>query len=228
MHLFCHVWPIFSSVHILHLYFLLTVSIAMVFINCEAIYIWYHTIYECRIEDLVTIWWYSKTITRTISKHCRTTSVDMTVKIRPIKLERFVHWCLWILSWWFSVCDFSGSYTWSRLVCIFLIIIYYYIILYHIHNCLSFNIICNFHNWFKLNNENHNYCTRSNYQISLNIEVTNSLFIPTSRTTNYGLKRTKVIGPKIWNSIPWDIRKINSNGGFKKALKCYLLSDING
>ena len=31
-------------------------------------------------------------------------------------------------------------------------------------------------------------------QISLNIEVTNSLFIPTSRTTNYGLKRTKVIG----------------------------------
>ena len=97
-----------------------------------------------------------------------------------------------------------------------------------IHNCLSFNIICNFHNWFKLNNEIHNYCTRSNYQISLNIEVTNSLFIPTSRTTNYGLKRTKVIGPKIWNSIPWDIRKINSNGGFKKALKCYLLSDYNG
>ena len=59
-----------------------------------------------------------------------------------------------------------------------------------IHNCLSFNIICNFHNWFKLNNEIHNYCTRSNYQISLNIEVTNSIFIPTSRSTNYGLKRT--------------------------------------
>ena len=32
-----------------------------------------------------------------------------------------------------------------------------------IHNCLSFNIICNFHNWFKLNNEIHNYCTRSNF-----------------------------------------------------------------
>ena len=78
-----------------------------------------------------------------------------------------------------------------------------------------------------LNNEIHNYHTRSNYQIAFNIIVTNNLFIPIARTTNYGLKLTKVIGPKIWNSIPWEIRKITSICGFKKSLKCYLLSVNN-
>ena len=97
-----------------------------------------------------------------------------------------------------------------------------------IHNCLRSKINNNFHNWFILNNEIHNYHTRSNYQIAFNIIVTNNLFIPIARTTNYGLKLTKVIGPKIWNSIPWEIRKINSICGFKKSLKCYLLSVNNG
>ena len=31
-----------------------------------------------------------------------------------------------------------------------------------------------------------------------------------------------------FHTIPYHIRKINSNGGFKNALKCYLLSDNNG
>ena len=97
-----------------------------------------------------------------------------------------------------------------------------------IHNCLRSKSNNNFHNWFILNNEIHNYHTRSNYQIAFNIIVTNNLFIPIARTTNYGLKLTKVIGPKIWNSIPWEIRKINSICGFKKFLKCYLLSVNNG
>ena len=87
-----------------------------------------------------------------------------------------------------------------------------------IHNCLRSKINNNFHNWFILNNEIHNYHTRSNYQIAFNIIVTNNLFIPIARTTNYGLKLTKVIGPKIWNSIPWEIRKITSICGFKKSL----------
>ena len=60
-----------------------------------------------------------------------------------------------------------------------------------IHNCLRSKINNNFHNWFILNNGIHNYHTRS----------TNNLFIPIARTTDYGLKLTKIIGPKIWNSI---------------------------
>ena len=92
-----------------------------------------------------------------------------------------------------------------------------------IHNCLRSKINNNFHNWFILNNEIHNYHTRSNSQIAFNIIVTNNLFIPIARTTHYGLKLTKVIGPKIWNSIPWEIRKITSICGFKKYLSMFLL-----
>ena len=92
-------------------------------------------------------------------------------------------------------------------------------------NCLNSNIISNFQNWFKLNNDIHNYYTRSNYQIEQNINSTNSLFIPIARPTNYGLKPTKVIGPKIWNSLPWGISKVNSSCGFKKALKIDLLNN---
>ena len=45
------------------------------------------------------------------------------------------------------------------------------------------------------------YCGSSmEYQIAHNINSTNNLFIPIARTMNYGLKLTKVIGPKIWNS----------------------------
>ena len=56
-----------------------------------------------------------------------------------------------------------------------------------IHNCLRSKINNNFHNWFILNNEIHNYHTRSNYQIAFNIIVTNNLFIPIARKTSYGL-----------------------------------------
>ena len=55
------------------------------------------------------------------------------------------------------------------------------------------------------------------------MNVTNSLYIPIARTTNYGLKPTKVIGHKIWYSLPCGIKKINSTG-LKKGLKIYLLS----
>ena len=65
-----------------------------------------------------------------------------------------------------------------------------------IHKCLNFNIICNFHNWFKLNCEVHKYKTRSNYNFN-NQSNTNNLFIPFGRTTHYGLKLIKVSGPKI-------------------------------
>ena len=85
-------------------------------------------------------------------------------------------------------------------------------------------MIRNFHNWFVLNNEVHKYFTRSRYNISHTIKQTNNLFIPIARTSNYGLKLTKVIGPKIWNSLPFKIRDISSNFSFKKVLKQHLLS----
>ena len=49
----------------------------------------------------------------------------------------------------------------------------------------------NFHYWFKFNHEVHDYRTRSNFNVNDNTAV-NNLFIPSARTTNYGLKQIKV------------------------------------
>ena len=91
-----------------------------------------------------------------------------------------------------------------------------------IHKCIFLNIINNFNNWFRLSKDVHSYLTRANYNISL-LGNTNNLFIPFGRTTNYGLKQIRINGPKIWNSLPSDIRNIKSLIKFKSSLKYYLL-----
>ena len=83
------------------------------------------------------------------------------------------------------------------------------------------NIISNFNQWFLLNREVHAHLTRSNFDNSC--MGTNNLFIPYGRTSNYGLKKVKVNGPKIWNSLPSDIRNNKSLIKFKNAVKIYLL-----
>ena len=90
-----------------------------------------------------------------------------------------------------------------------------------IHKCINMNIISNFNQWFLLNREVHAHMTRSNFDNSS--MGTNNLFIPYGRTSNYGLKKLKVSGPKIWNSLPSDIRNIKSLIKFKNAVKNYLL-----
>ena len=95
-----------------------------------------------------------------------------------------------------------------------------------IHKCLNFDIISNFDKWFKLNHEVHTHMTRSNYNYSNQIN-SNNLFIPFGRTTNYGLKLIKVNGPKIWNTLPFDVRNIKSLCNFKTALKNHFLETYN-
>ena len=68
----------------------------------------------------------------------------------------------------------------------------------------------NFHQWFKLNSEIHEHRTRTDFNISNNTSSHN-LFIPSARTINYGLKRIKVNGPKIWNALPNDIKSKSLN-----------------
>ena len=93
-----------------------------------------------------------------------------------------------------------------------------------IHKCLYLRTSDNFNEWFILNHSKHNYLTRHNYNNPSNKVATNSLFIPLARTTNYGLKKLKVKGPKIWNSLPIVIRTTKSPYCFKKLLKLHLLS----
>ena len=92
-----------------------------------------------------------------------------------------------------------------------------------LHKCLNSDIISNFDNWFKYNFEIHSHGTRTNYNINL-LENTNNLAIPFGRTSNYGLKLIKVSGPKLWNSLPLDLRNLKSLDNFKASLKKHLLS----
>ena len=64
----------------------------------------------------------------------------------------------------------------------------------------------NFHGWFKLNVQIHNHNTRSKYvDIDKNI-TTRTLFVPTARTSYYGLKLIKVQGPNLSNNLPSSLR----------------------
>ena len=93
-----------------------------------------------------------------------------------------------------------------------------------IYNCLNKLVPTNFHSWFKLTSQTHNHNTRSKFIDIDNLITSNNLFIPTSRTTHYGLKSLKVHGPKIWNSIPPLIRAKTSPKCFIKELQNYFIS----
>ena len=92
-----------------------------------------------------------------------------------------------------------------------------------IYNSLNKTSPANFHLWFKLTTQVHNHHTRSQY-----IDIlTNNLFIPTARTSHYGLKLIKVQGPKIWNDIPPSIRNITVSNIFITKLKKSNLESYN-
>ena len=65
--------------------------------------------------------------------------------------------------------------------------------------------------------------SKHNYNNPSNKVATNSLFIPLARTSNYGLKKLEVKGPKIWNTLPPIIRTTQSYS-FKKSLKLHFIS----
>ena len=73
--------------------------------------------------------------------------------------------------------------------------IYKYQVAKFVFKCLHTITPVQFHNWYKLNNQVHEHYTRSNYNVNDGI-IINNLFVPTARTTNYGLKQLKVSGTK--------------------------------
>ena len=81
----------------------------------------------------------------------------------------------------------------------------------------------NFHTWFKLTSQLHNYSTRSKFINITDSISTYNLFIPTARTTHYGLKKIKVKGPKVWNDLPPIIRIKKTYASFINALKIHLI-----
>jgi len=96
-----------------------------------------------------------------------------------------------------------------------------------IFKCLNKWTPVNFHYWYKLTSSMNKYNTRSKFVNIENFVPTRTLFVPTARTTNYGLKLIKVLGPKIWNSLPPLLRINESLNSFIKKLKIILLNNYN-
>ena len=65
-----------------------------------------------------------------------------------------------------------------------------------IYKCLDKNISINFHNWFMLTTQIHNYNTRSKFIIGDQLINMKNLFIHTASTSHYGLKKLKFKGLK--------------------------------
>ena len=93
--------------------------------------------------------------------------------------------------------------------------IFIFMVCIFIYKCLN-TLSSLFEGWFIYSHNIHTYKTRSK-----------NLFVPLARTSNYGLKLMKVNGPKIWNTIPNDIRLALSLLSFKKLIKKYLIYNYN-
>ena len=96
-----------------------------------------------------------------------------------------------------------------------------------IFNCLNEKNPANFHAWFILTTNVHNYNTRSKFVNIQNFVTTRTLFVPTARTSHYGLKLLKVQGPKIWNKLPSELRTCTSIYDFIKKHKNILINSYN-
>ena len=71
---------------------------------------------------------------------------------------------------------------------------------FQVSKCIfnSINLLTpnNFHGWIQVNHARHGYRTRLNLNVNDGAIVRN-LFVPSARTTNYGLKQLRVNGPRI-------------------------------
>ena len=70
----------------------------------------------------------------------------------------------------------------------------------------------------------HGYHTRSNINMTDGTKI-NNLFIPSARTTNYWLKQIKVNGPRIWNTLPNNIKNSSTLHALLSKLKFHYISE---
>ena len=105
--------------------------------------------------------------------------------------------------------------------------VYKYQVSKFVFKCINKIAPINFQNWFSINHERHSHHTRLNFIITDGNKI-NNLFIPSARTTNYGLKQLKVSGPRIWNALPLSLKKLASINIFSCKLKHHFISEYDG
>ena len=91
-------------------------------------------------------------------------------------------------------------------------------ILLFVFKCLHKHCLPQFFSWFVKSSQIHEHNTRS--------VTENNLSIPHVRTTSYGLKSIKFLGPKMWNELPSSIKLNLSYNSFLNTVKQRLISTI--
>ena len=103
-----------------------------------------------------------------------------------------------------------------------------------IYDCLTGRCTDQFKSWFNRVSDIHSHATRSRTTLEMSelgsaAEQTSlissyKLFMPSVRTTYYGLRSMKYLGANFWNTLPHILHKANSRSIFGKAMKTHLLS----
>ena len=117
----------------------------------------------------------------------------------------------------------SSDPIFSKLETLKITDVYKYQVSKFIFKCINIAPI-HFQNWFGMSHTLHGYHTRSNVNITDGTKIHN-LFIPSARTTNYGLKQLKVNGPRIWNTLPNNIKNSSNLHAFLSKLKYHYISE---
>ena len=84
----------------------------------------------------------------------------------------------------------------------------------------------NFHNWFTLISQVHQYNTRMNFNLETSTN-TNKLYVPFRRTSRYGFNQIKVQAAKLWNDLPEFIKQRNNLHQFSNVLKKFMISNYS-
>ena len=101
--------------------------------------------------------------------------------------------------------------------------IYKYEVSKFVFKCINRTSPVQFCDWFKLSHEIHDHSARSNFNANEGL-IINNLFLPSARTTNYGLKQLKVNGPRVWNTLPSYLKNATVLSIFLKNLKLLYIS----
>ena len=118
----------------------------------------------------------------------------------------------------------SSDPIFSKLETLKITDVYKYQVSKFIIKCINNIAPIHFQNWFVMSHTLHGYHTRSNVNITDGTKI-NNLFLPSARTTNYGLKQLKVNGPRIWNTLPNNIKNSSNLHAFLSKLKYHYISE---
>ena len=92
-------------------------------------------------------------------------------------------------------------------------------LLLFVYDCVNHMTPDYFSHYFKHVSDVHSICTRQ--------AIRDDLFLERRHTVQYGIRFVQYSGPKLWNSVPVELRCLKSASQFRAKLKIYFLSQYD-